>query len=200
MIFFDFSIHSYRITFPNLKTIMVDSGLSAVAAKKAGFDHYDPAAQARVSKELKNTQMVVFLSDNDLHIGGLRPSGLEQPTQDSFKKMDCPEPRAIVPGIVEIPICDNVIASRMVYVRLDDRREFLLAGDIAPTKESARYQAGPSRYMNRFIHDPGRVAIHSWLKTIKCLTKQAPQMIVIPGHAPLSTEDMPPSFQKRRTP
>jgi len=54
--------------------------------------------------------------------------------------------------------------------------------------------------MNALVQDQDREAIHSWLLTIKHLTKQAPRMIIIPGHAPLSEAEISRGFHEAGKP
>jgi len=189
-----FDLRAYRLAVPNGPPIMIDTGLSAAAARRSGFEHYQADAQALINAELKMARLVVTLSDKSSYGGAIEPAGPKPSAGKPDAGVNCPGIRALAKGIVEIPICDDVIASRMIYVRLSDGREYLLAGDIAPTSENVRYQAGPSRLANDFFRTQDQKAIHRWLRTIGQLQKQAPHLIVVPGHDPLPKEDMQLGF------
>lgn len=195
-----YSVLVYRLAIPNGPPVMIDSGLSAAAAQQYGLDHYYADKQARINAELKKARRVVTLSENGLHSGAIELAGLKRPARSPDDGGGCPEPRAIAAGVVEIPVCGNVIASRMIYVRLNDGREYLLTGDIAPTWENVQYQAGPSRLMNVFFRAQDGRVIHSWLRTIGQLQKQAPRMIIVPGHAPVPENDIHRTFPLVGTP
>jgi hypothetical protein len=189
-----FTVRVYRLEIPDRPAIIIDSGITAAVAQRAGFRSYHPDRQALVNAELKQASLVVTLSENDLHSGGLALAGLERPSGKPRGGSACAGPRALAPGIVEIPICDDVLASRMVYVRLASGREYLLVGDVAPTADNVRYRAGPSRLFNDFVETQDRDAIHSWLRTIDRLRKEAPEMVIVPGHGNVEEKDIRRGF------
>lgn len=189
-----FSARAYRIDMLDAPPIMIDSGLAAADAARYGFDPYRKDKQALVNAQLREAQFVVTLADDALHSGGLAMLGLEPLARKPDPEQPCPPPNALAHGLVEIPVCDRVRASRMIYLRLEDGSEYLLAGDIAPTLSSVSHLAAPSRLMDELVEDQDHKAIHGWLRAIAKLHTEAPDLMVISGHAPVPRKHMERGF------
>jgi len=173
---------------------MIDTGLSPAAARRNGLEKYDAQLQSRVNAELKKAKLVITLSNNELHNGAISQAGTVLPERRRRTGSQCPGLRALTKGVVEIPVCGKLVASRMIFVRLADGREYLFMGDIAPTAENIEYQAGPSRLINDFYQHQDRKALHSWLLTVANLRNQAPDLILVTGHATVSPKDLVQHF------
>jgi len=174
-------MRSYKLDFTGQPPILIDHGTTLVEASGFRFERVEREALKRMDEMRGKARLVLTLGD-----GGDR-------SQDT-RAAQCSRPKPIAAGVVEIPVCDDVLAKRMIYVRLEDGSEFLLVGDIAPTMANILTQSGPSRLLNDHFVKQDRRAIHSWLLTISQLRDQAPEMEIIPGHDQLTHEQMRPSF------
>ncbi|MCX7865247.1 MAG: hypothetical protein N2423_09490 [Novosphingobium sp.] len=185
-------MRSYSLQYPLQAPILIEGGITLVEAAGFRFERFEKEALRRIAEMRRKARLIITL-------GAELPQGrvLSAPVFPPRRVRDaasCNRPRALAPGLVEIPICDDVIARRMLYVRLADGREYLLAGEIAPTLVSVTAQAGPSRLLNDFYVKQDRKAIHSWLRTIERIMQQAPKLTVIPGHDLLRYDQMRRGF------
>jgi hypothetical protein len=170
-------MRSYMLDFTGQPPVLIDPGTTLVEASGFRFEGVEEEALERIDKTRHEAGLVLTLGD-----GGDRSEGTGV--------AHCTMPRPIAAGVVEIPVCDHVLARRLVYVRLEDAREFLLVGDIAPTMANILTMSGPSRFLNDYFVTQDRTAIHSWLLTINRLKEQAPELEIIPGHDQLTRQQM----------
>lgn len=185
---------SYRLEFPGQPPIVIDGGMAGFEAAGLGFRKFEEDAQRNIAQEEKKANLIVTMDTQPVSRRGLSGSGAAKAASKAPKGNACARPRALAPGLVEVPICDAVLARRLVYVLLADGREYLMTGEIAPTMMNLSAQAGPSRLMNDFFVAQDRTAIHSWLLTIARLSEQAPEMTIVPGHDRLTFQQMRRGF------
>lgn len=92
------------------------------------------------------------------------------------------EPYALAPGVVAIPAPSHSARTRMIYVRLANGAEYLFAGDVAPMALSWQEQRGRARLVSDWLVPEDRHAVFAWLRTIRRLKQEAPDLHVIPGY------------------
>ena len=91
----------------------------------------------------------------------------------------------IAPGIVLIKAPGHTPGSQMVYVRLNNGREYIFMGDAASLAENVRRLAIRSRYVTSGrgapTHDD-RPQVAAETRRLHALQAANPQLILVPGH------------------
>lgn len=151
-------------------------GLAAFAAK--------PAAAVPLTHARLNARQVPRRAGNDpnpqKHIP---PDHLPWPTTLVLRPaITGSRPQAMAPGVVVIPTGRPVPGAQMVYVRLAGGREYLFAGDVAPFRTSYDELRVRSNLYNWFGPREDRQAAMRWLITLAALQREAPGLVIVPGH------------------
>jgi glyoxylase-like metal-dependent hydrolase (beta-lactamase superfamily II) len=192
---------AYRLAVPGAGPIVIDSGIRAHPAAALGISNYLAPGQRRVEAALRRAGVVVLTSERAEHSGGLRAVlregmgharvvinarqkrrlerlGAKAPPATIFGTA----PQAVAPGVVVVPTPGISTGSQMVFVRLADGREFLFTGDAAMLDVSWRELRAQGRIAGWRGGVPDRREAYAWLRTIRALKRQAPDMLVVPGH------------------
>lgn len=196
----------WRLPVPGSGPVVIDSGMNAAAAKAMGMEKFIPEAWTRVEQTLNEASQIVLTHEHADHLGGVvslgrgelldrvRFNAQQLPGNRwtdllTWPKSDLPQPSitgtapvAIAPGVVVIPAASHTDGSQMVFVRLADGREFLFAGDIATMAQSWQELRARSRLIGDYFAPESRGEVYAWLKTIRALKAEAPDLIVLPGH------------------
>jgi glyoxylase-like metal-dependent hydrolase (beta-lactamase superfamily II) len=186
--------------------VVVDSGFGPQDAKEFGLEAYLPANQARVAAALRSARLILFTHEHLDHMGGLlrlpdfaavAPKALITPEQspDGALAKSLPWPKgasvrpfayaraaAVAPGVVLIRTPGHTPGSQMVFVRLADGREYLLAGDTATMTRNWTQLRARSRLIGDWLVGEDRPAVFAWLKAIRALHRADPGLVVVPGH------------------
>lgn len=189
---------AYRLELPGRGPIVIDSGMRPETAAAIGVETYYERSQQQIEAALRRASLVLLTSERGDHGGGLRAVLAEQrvpaalnAAQQRFEQPDgelgAPEivgtaPQAVAPGVVVVPTHEITPGAQMVYVRLGSGREYLFTGDAAMLDVNWRELRGPARLARLLGPLPARDAVFAWLRTIRALKRQAPRMLVIPGH------------------
>jgi glyoxylase-like metal-dependent hydrolase (beta-lactamase superfamily II) len=199
-------VMAWRLPVPGRGPILIDSAMDGAAAKQMGMEEFNPDAWARVEQALASASQIVITHEHPDHLGGVvgpnkralldkvvfNPQQL--PGNRWTNLLPWPEPPlpkpaitgtapvAIAPGVVVIPAASHTEGSQMVFVRLADGREFLFAGDIASATRNWVELRARSRLIGDYLAPENRGEVFAWLKTIRALKKQAPALVVLPGH------------------
>ena len=197
---------AYRLTVPGGKPILIDSGLTRRDADEMGMEFYDPQSQARIESALRQAGLVLITHEHldhqgalvdiggavlgeaaRLNAGQLPPAPLAATLR--WRNGAVPKPRitgtvplAVAPGVVVIPAPSHTPGSQMIFVRLADGRELLFAGDIATVRRSWSEIRARSRLVGDWLAPEDRGEVYAWLRTIAELKRQAPGLVVVPGH------------------
>jgi glyoxylase-like metal-dependent hydrolase (beta-lactamase superfamily II) len=160
---------------------------------------FNPASQNRIDAHMRQAGLILLTSPSSEHAGGLaalapranilpraRLSAAQARALGHGSGTAGGAPRAVAPGIVVIPASAPSPGSQLVYVRLENGREYLFAGDIAPFAQSWKEQRGRSRYHTDIARPEDRAASFAWLRTIASLKGEAPRLRIVPGHDYLS--------------
>ncbi|WP_298194954.1 hypothetical protein [Novosphingobium sp.] len=198
----------WRLITPGGDTI-INSGLTRDQATASGFGDFHPAIQATADSWLQAARRIIFTSEEIDHVGGLiamlptSPDIAEKvignPQQVDAVRALAPVltkslssvPRALIPpdgyaaiapGIAAVRTPGHLGGSQMIYVRLQDGREFLWAGDTAPMRRNVEWQRPRSRYSAEWQGNEDRTATLGWIKGLVRLQKSQPGLKIIYGH------------------
>ncbi|MCJ2177992.1 hypothetical protein [Novosphingobium album (ex Hu et al. 2023)] len=172
------AVWSYELTVPGKTPIVIDAGVTRATAESYGIADYDSAAQRRVDRVRARAAHTVVLSDSALHTGNLH-LGQQHNTNTA--------PYPLAPGVVVLPAPGLGPHAKLVYVRLQNGREFLFTGPAARVKESLNALVPPARLTERDDVPDAGTETKSWLMTINALRRAAPDMTVITAHESVAT-------------
>lgn len=159
-----FVVRAYVVVMSDGALVTIDRGMSREAAQRARLSDFDPRAQWAVDRAVAAARMRLTLSAEQ------RRSGRDD------------SPYAVAPGIVVVPVPDVAAGERMIYVRLDDDRELLFTGNVAPIHAAWMQGRPPARLVTRFLAPADREEIGAWLRTINAWKVAAPQLQIVAGH------------------
>jgi glyoxylase-like metal-dependent hydrolase (beta-lactamase superfamily II) len=198
----------WRLITPGGDTV-INSGLTENQALAAGYNRYDRKAQATVNGWMRSARRIIFTSEDIDHVGGLvtdlpSDSGmaakvLANAEQSSAiralapvfaQKLAPPLPAlegtsqygAIAPGIAAVRTPGHLAGTQMIYVRLQDGREYLFAGDCAPMRRNVDWQVPRSRYAAEWKGREDRAATLGWIKGLAQLKAKEPGLTIVYGH------------------
>lgn len=187
---------------------VIDAGLTGDQVMAGGFTNYRAAQQATVVGWLRSARQVLFTSEKIEHIGGLvadmpKASDISakvlanaaqigaiaqlQPATASMLAPPVaalsgpPGYAAVAPGISAMRSPGHMPGSQMIYVQLQDGREFLLTGDTAPMRRNVVLMRPRSRYAAEWIGSEDRAATTGWLKGLAQLQAREPRLTLLYG-------------------
>lgn len=201
---------TYRIDLPGLGPVVVDPGTTEAMSEAVGMEHFQGDQQARIDEWVRQASIVLATSERPLHLAGLaafagragslpllaraRLNAWQVPGAAGRAGVSWPQglvlrpaiagtaPQAIARGIVVIPTGLPSPGSQMVYVRLANGREYILAGDMAPFHVNASELRVRAQIMDRHLPPEKRQGMMRWLITLRRLTHEAPGLAILPGH------------------
>ncbi|TDW68169.1 hypothetical protein EDF57_10141 [Novosphingobium sp. PhB55] len=190
------ALRAFELVVPGRAPILIDAGTTPVDARKRDVEDFNFSAQRRVDEAAEIATMKLVLLDRPLHRGN---PALASPDAVPLPDLGDGEPRAVAPGVVAIPLKGLPDRAMMVYIRLEDGREYLFTGDVA--KIDANWMEGrpPARTFATMRNGDERRLTVSWLMTIKALKRAAPAMIVVSGHEPRDVAGIASGFAKDRS-
>lgn len=198
----------WRLITPGGDTI-INSGLTRDQALASGYGTFHPAIQATADDWIRAARRIIFTSEETDHVGGLialLPAApdiagklIGNPQQiDAVRSLApmltqslSPVPAAlmrpdgyaaIAPGIAAVRTPGHLGGSQMIYVRLQDGREYLFAGDAAPMRRNVEWQRPRSRYSAEWQGHEDRAAALGWIKGLARLDQSQPGLKIIYGH------------------
>lgn len=198
----------YRLITPGGDTV-INSGLTDDQALASGYHKFLPEIQATADGWLRAARRIIFTSEEFDHIGGLialMPLDREMaakvignPEQVSALRALAPalttslspplpslaDPAgygAIAPGIAAMRSPGHQPGTQMIYVRLQDGREYLFAGDSAPMHRNVEWIRPRSRYAAEWLSNEDRPATMGWIKGLAELKQREPGLTIVYGH------------------
>jgi glyoxylase-like metal-dependent hydrolase (beta-lactamase superfamily II) len=202
------AVFIWRLITPGGDTV-INSGLTEDQSLATGYDGYHPEMQQTANGWLRSARRIIFTSEDIDHIGGLvslvladrKIAGklIGNPRQiDALRAlapvlMDSLSPppaaladpagyAAIAPGIAVMRTPGYLDGTQMIYVRLQNGREFLFAGDTAPMRRNVTWQRPRSRYVAEWLGSEDRAATLGWIKGLASLKQREPGLTVVYGH------------------
>jgi glyoxylase-like metal-dependent hydrolase (beta-lactamase superfamily II) len=199
----------FRLNTPD-GPILINSGLTAQDCKAYDCETYFPDRQETINRTMPDARMILFTSEEADHMGGFvaspdwsriapkavlnaeqMPGGPEArllpwPKDTSALRPPLPSRpvQAVAPGVVLIRTGAHSPGSQMIFVRLANGHEFLFTGDVAPFARNYFQLRAGSRLLTDWLEPEDREQQFAWLKTIRVLRRQAPQLFVVPAHDP----------------
>lgn len=186
--------------------IVIDSGFSRADADQLNFSHYDTQAEALVGRWMKTAQAIIFTHEHIDHVGGFLDypkfddvadkgifsaavaRGMTALWRENAGRLPAPRKLApvepIAPGVVLIQTPGHTPGSQMIYVKLQNGREYLFAGDTGSLASNILNMAPRSRLLTDWLVPEDRTATIGWLKGINALRQQEKSLSVIPSHDP----------------
>ena len=177
-----YAIRAYQLVYRDGTWLTIDRGISRKSAQRERVRNFDPAAQSAVDRALAGAKMRLVHANRSHHDepytskADLRPQIVR--SADSGRTA----PFAVAPGVILIPADSVEPGESMVYVRAEDRRELLFAGDIAPIGDSWIGLRPPARAAMSLMARRNRDEIVAWLRTIRALKAAAPGLQIVTGH------------------
>ena len=198
----------WRLITPGGDTV-INSGLTSEQAMASGFARYHPELQATVDSWLTAARKIAFTSEEIDHVGGLVAHlsenldlvGKVSGNRDQLKAIRSLSPLTtkslpaesailvdqagyfpIAPGIAAVCTPGHRKGSEMIYVRLQDGREYLFVGDTAPMRRNVEWQRPRSRYEAEWLGAEDRAATLAWIKGLSGLEAREPGLKIVYGH------------------
>jgi len=196
-------VTAFRLVTPGGDTI-IDSGLSEKQAHHAGFWSYNPQAQRTVDGWMQQARLIVFTHEHVDHIGGFLASpafpaiaakavvtpqmlpGIKALSASAAARLPAPlvfgDYAAVAPGVVLLHTPGHTPAAEMIYVQLQNGREYLFTGDTASMRRNVSWQRPRSHLMSDWIMPEDRNATTAWIKGLFALQKANPQLTLVYSH------------------
>ena len=198
----------WRLITPGGDTV-INTGLTEDQAMASGYSSYHPEIQATVGLWLHAARRIMFTSEEIDHIGGLvaelpmdketaekvvgngeQLAAIRALSPMTTELLAPPLPAlsgptsygAIAPGIAVVRTPGHLAGTQMIYVRLQDGREYLFAGDSAPMRRNVEWQRPRSRYVAEWLGHEDRAATLGWIKGLARLKQREPGLTLVYGH------------------
>lgn len=202
------AVFVWRLITPGGDTV-INTGLSETQAVASGYGQYRPEIQATANDWVHAARRILFTSEEVDHLGGLvmlmvtdseaaakvtgnaeQLTALRQFAPAMAKALPPPlkaltEPpgyAAIAPGIAAVRTPGHLPGAQMIYVRLQDGREYLFVGDTAPMRRNVEWQRPRSRYSAQWVGNEDRAATFAWIKGLGELHAREPGIKLVYGH------------------
>ena len=149
----------YRVAWPSRSGVV--DGANDEAHQVTPWAVFDPEAWARAQAAMRDASWIVVTHEHEDHVSGIltspsfeqiadqvhltpaqmgsvwaRGAGLTHARRDRLTPWVCDEPTRLDAGVVVIPAAGHTPGSQMIYVRLSDGSEIILAGDVVWSREN----------------------------------------------------------------
>jgi glyoxylase-like metal-dependent hydrolase (beta-lactamase superfamily II) len=198
----------HRVVWPD-HSLVIDTAMGPVAAKKMPGSKMDAAAFDRVQAAMKQASLIVFTHEHVDHVGGVASApdyaAIARQVRLTREQLDSPrlergdfpagalaslEPLtyqglyAVAPGVVLQKAPGHSPGSQLVYVELAGGQRFLFVGDIAWTHDNITSGKGRP-LIARLLMGEDRPAVAAQLRA---LAQLPPDVHVIAAHDPVALE------------
>lgn len=184
--------------------IVIDPGLSPEDAEAMGFKIYSKPAMNLIDGWMDRAEQIVFTHAHVDHVGrfldhprfeSIRMKAIVTPGmlggvnalwRENGSRLATPRQlapvEAVAPGVVIVQAPGHTPASQMIYVRLANGREYILAGDTASLAANFVRPTPRSRLLADILAPEDRPAVIGWLKGLKALTDRNKALVILPSH------------------
>ncbi len=199
---------SFRLDVPGSGPVVIDTGVIPQFAASP-LQRAMPERQRMIERNLREASLILATQETGDHLSGLAafartPDSAQTMARVKLNSYQVPrgagqdrigwpdglvlrpaltgaQPIAAAAGVVVIPAPGPSPGAQMVYVRLQDGREYLFAGEIAPFAVNYQELRVRSHFLCLWRAGQDRAAVMRWLVTIAALRREAPGLIVVPG-------------------
>jgi len=205
-----YGVMSFRLEVPGRGPIVIDSGTTGRLAAARGHEAFDKRRQDLVDGDMRESSLIVATDESSDSLGGLaalaatshpapalsvaRLNAAQAPTASRAgglpwpRGLDLPDSlppggaRALAPGVVLIPTGAPSPGSQMVYLRLANGREYLLAGPVAPYQINVTQLRTRSHLLDLLQGRQDGAGTMRWLVTIRDWLREDPDLYLVAGH------------------
>ena len=194
---------AYRLRTPGGDTV-IDSGMTSQQARDGGYRLYLVPAQAMVETWMRSARHIIFTHEHPGHTGGFaRSEAFDQIAGKAV--IDANDRRAIIamqpgaqtrlpapsdlrltaiaPGVVVFSTPGHTPGAKMIFVQLQNGREYLFAGDTASMARNVEWLRPRSRLLAQWRREgEDRAAVIGWLKGLADLHLREPRVTIVYGH------------------
>lgn len=171
------------------RPIMIDPGAPTRDAGVGEFSNFDFARQSWIHAQAKAASLVLYTQGHGQELParayqlGKVGMGLARPARTpSPLPIPSIAAQAVAPGVVVIPASSHAPGARLIFVQLADGREFLFTGNISALTENWSRLRARSHLAAVWGPVQARAETYAWLRTIRQLSAEAPNMKIVPGH------------------
>jgi len=194
---------AFRLATPGGDTV-IESGVSRAQAVQLQMHGWNARAQIRVNHWLVGARRILFTHEHLDHVGGylaspeyvaiakkavIRPEMVKPIAALAGKGAGLlPGPivygdfAAVAPGVVLLRTPGHTPGSQMIYVQLQDGREYLFTGDTASMARNVSWLRPRSHLISDWIMPEDRPATIGWLKALSDLSKREPHVTLVYSH------------------
>jgi glyoxylase-like metal-dependent hydrolase (beta-lactamase superfamily II) len=192
---------AYRVVSP-AGDIVIDSGMTRHQAIRMGFGQWNPQAQAGVDNWMVRARAIVFTHEHVDHVGGFLasphyaaihakaviPAEQAAGMRELAPRVTLPpllaygDYAAIAPGVVLVRTPGHTPGSQMIYVQLQDGREYLFTGDTASMARNVTWLRPRSHLLSDWLVPEDRPATMGWIKGLAELGARAPRLTLVYSH------------------
>ena len=178
---YDFQpLHVFRVDYGKAPAVLIDTGPTREQARGEHFATYDERAARRIVPHISAARAIVPLGTGTAHIGMLDPRAPARTSIADPLGDEAMLPSSPAKGIAVLAADEVREGTRVVFVRLAGGNEYLFVGDIARVPQSWEELRAPSRLDTDVLGAQDRAQTYAWLKTIRALKDEAPDLIVVP--------------------
>lgn len=189
---------TWTLPVPGKGPIIIDPGAPSPDAGLGEFARIDHTKLSQVAAESRSASLIL---ETQGHGSGAGPAGeamrapfllggkagmISLASRAALAAATQPQSyttaQALAPGVVVIPASSHAPDARLIFVQLANGREFLFTGDIATLSENWSELRLRSHLAEAWGPPQNRDETVAWLRTIRQLRSEAPQMRIVPGH------------------
>ncbi len=194
---------AFQVVFPD-RSVVIDAGMSEAMVETMGGGTFHPEAFARMQQGLARAESIVFTHEHQDHIEGaargdaaalagrVRFNAAQLANRSAMQAVEMPaalieasRPLAegryvpVAPGVVLIEAAGHTPGSQMVYVALQDGREFLFLGDVAWHMRQIEELHYRPRLVTDFILGENREQVMAQFRTLHELARSGELRFVV---------------------
>lgn len=197
---------TYQIVFPK-RRILVDVAMSqATVKKKMPGSAFYVKAYANLQKSMLQADAILLTHEHFDHAEGIvsspnhnaiapkvhvipeqlnnplaRDTGFTESMNKTFKKIQYKKLHAFLPGVVLIKAPGHTPGSQMIYVKLQNGKEYILVGDVAWNEKNITLPRGHARLVHWIINEDGEALGHQ-LRFLYNIHRNHPKVHLVVSH------------------